>query len=47
MGNRLFKDRLYAEFAVIVTRRGADGRHQPVALVADEALIERAIRKAA
>jgi hypothetical protein len=36
-----------AEFAVIVTRRGADGRHQPVALVDDQALIERVIRKAA
>jgi hypothetical protein len=36
-----------AEFAVIITRRGADGRHQPVALVDDVALIERAIRKAA
>ncbi len=35
------------EFAVVVTRRGADGRHVPVALVEDEALIERAIRKAA
>jgi hypothetical protein len=33
-----------AEFAVIVTRRGADGRHEPVALVADEAVVERAIR---
>jgi hypothetical protein len=33
------------EFAVVVTRRGADGRHEPVAIVDDEALIERAIRK--
>lgn len=32
------------EFAVVVTRRGADGRHEPVAIVDDEALIERAIR---
>ena len=35
------------EFAVIVTRRGADGRHEPVAVVADEGLVERAIRKVA
>ena len=35
------------EFAVIVTRRGADGSHEPVAIVEDEALIERAIRNAA
>jgi hypothetical protein len=35
------------EFAVVVTRRGADGRHEPVAIVDDEALIERAIRGAA
>jgi hypothetical protein len=35
------------EFAVVVTRRGADGRHEPVAIVADAALIERAIRTAA
>jgi hypothetical protein len=35
------------EFAVVVTRRGADGRHEPVAIVEDEALIERAIRNAA
>jgi hypothetical protein len=33
------------EFAVIVTRRGADGRHEPVAIVEDEALVERAIRR--
>lgn len=32
------------EFAVVVTRRGADGRHEPVAIVEDEALVERAIR---
>jgi hypothetical protein len=36
-----------AEFAVVVTRRGADGRHEPVAIVEDEALVERAIRGAA
>jgi hypothetical protein len=35
------------EFAVIVTRRGADGRHEPVAIIEDEALVERAIRRAA
>jgi hypothetical protein len=35
------------EFAVVVTRRGADGRHEPVAVLDDEALIERAIRNAA
>jgi hypothetical protein len=34
------------EFAVIVTRRGADGSHEPVAIVEDEALVERAIRRA-
>ena len=34
------------EFAVVVTRRGADGRHEPVAIVEDEALVERAIRGA-
>jgi len=35
------------EFALVVTRRGADGRHEPVAVIEDEALIERAIRAAA
>src|SRR5205823_5321826 len=35
------------EFAVVITRRGADGRHEPVAIVDDEALVERAIRGAA
>jgi hypothetical protein len=35
------------EFAVVVTRRGTDGRHELVAIVEDEALIERAIRGAA
>jgi hypothetical protein len=35
------------EFAVVITRRGADGTHEPVAIVDDEALIERAIRRAA
>jgi hypothetical protein len=32
------------EFALVVTRRGADGIHEPVAVVADEALIARVIR---
>ena len=35
------------EFAVVVTRRGADGCHELVAILDDESLIERAIRKAA
>ena len=35
------------EFALVVTRRNADGRHEPVAFVDDEALIERAIRRVA
>jgi hypothetical protein len=35
------------EFAVVVTRRGADGRHEAVAVVHDDALVERAIRGAA
>ncbi|HEX3422284.1 MAG TPA: hypothetical protein VHS33_02620 [Sphingomicrobium sp.] len=34
------------EFAVVITHRGADGRHEPVAVVEDDALIERAIRGA-
>lgn len=33
------------EFAVVVTRRGADGIHEPIAIVDDEALLERAIRR--
>src|SRR5437764_3964566 len=32
------------EFALVITRRGADGRYEPVAVVDDEALVERAIR---
>jgi len=32
---------------VVVTRRGADGRHEAVAIIEDEALVERAIRNAA
>lgn len=35
------------EFAIVLTRRGADGLHQPVAVVEDEALVERAIRHVA
>ena len=35
------------EFAVVVTRRAADGSHEPVAVIDDEAIIERVIRKAA
>lgn len=35
------------EFAVVVTRRGVDGRHEAVAIVDDESLVERAIRGAA
>ncbi len=35
------------EFAVVITRRAPDGSHEPVAVVDDEALVERAIRKAA
>ncbi|MFL6736956.1 MAG: hypothetical protein ACJ8F4_07845 [Sphingomonas sp.] len=34
------------EFAVVVTRRGVDGNHEPVAIIEDEALVERAIRGA-
>jgi hypothetical protein len=35
------------EFAVVITRRSADGTHEPVAVVEDQALVERAIRRAA
>ena len=35
------------EFALVLTRRGANGLHQPVAVIADEAMLERAIRRAA
>jgi hypothetical protein len=35
------------EFAVVVTRRRADGAHELVAVIDDESLIERAIRNAA
>ena len=32
------------EFALVITRRGSDGQHEAVAIVDDEALVERAIR---
>ena len=35
------------EFAVVLTRLGAGGTHEPVAIVTDRALVERAIRGAA
>ncbi len=35
------------EFALVVTRRNADGVHEVVELVADEAMLERALRRAA
>jgi len=35
------------EFSLVILRRRADGTHEPVALVADQVLLERAIRKAA
>ena len=35
------------EFALILTRRGADGVHQPIAVVSDDAMLERAIRRSA
>lgn len=35
------------EFCVVVTRRSESGTHQVVAVVTDEALVERAIRRAA
>jgi hypothetical protein len=35
------------EFAVVITRRSADGAHEAVAVVHDESLVERAIRNAA
>jgi hypothetical protein len=36
-----------SEFALVVTRRNADGVHEVVALIDDESLIDRAIRRAA
>ena len=35
------------EFALVLTRRGADGVHQPVAVVSDAGMLERAIRRSA
>jgi hypothetical protein len=35
------------EFALVVTRRNADGVHEVVALVSDEAMLDRALRRAA
>jgi len=35
------------EFAVVITRRSADGAHEAVAVVSDETLVERVIRKVA
>ena len=35
------------EFCLVLTRRGADGTHEPVAVISDPALVDRAIRKAA
>jgi hypothetical protein len=35
------------EFAVLVTRRSADGHHQVVATLSDEPLLERVLRNAA
>ena len=35
------------EFALVVTRKRADGSYEPIAVIDDEALVERAIRRAA
>jgi hypothetical protein len=35
------------EFCLVLTRRGPDGMHEPVAQIVDQALVERAIRRAA
>jgi hypothetical protein len=35
------------EFCLVVTRRGDDGVHRPVARVADAPLLDRALRRAA
>ena len=34
------------EFALVVTRRGPDGRHEAIAVIEDEALLDRALRRA-
>ncbi|QIK79009.1 hypothetical protein G7077_08990 [Sphingomonas piscis] len=36
-----------SEFALVVTRRAADGSHEVVALIDDEAMVEKAIRRLA
>jgi hypothetical protein len=35
------------EFALVVTRRNAAGGHEAVALISDEAMLDRALRRAA
>ncbi len=35
------------EFCLVLTRRSSDGGHQPIALVSDPILVERAVRRAA
>ncbi|MGI8611113.1 MAG: PAS domain-containing protein [Sphingomicrobium sp.] len=35
------------EFCLVLTRRGPDGVHEPVAVISDPALVDRAIRRAA
>ena len=35
------------EFALVLTRRNADGRHEVVQLVSDAAMLDRALRRAA
>jgi hypothetical protein len=35
------------EFALVITRRGGDGAHEVVAVVDDQAMLERALRRAA
>ena len=35
------------EFALVLTRRGADGVHRPIAVVSDDGMLERAIRRSA
>jgi hypothetical protein len=38
-------DNVQEEFALVVTRRNPDGTHEPVAIVDDETLVEKAIRR--
>jgi hypothetical protein len=35
------------EFALVLTRRGADGIHQAIGIVTDESMLDRAIRRTA